>query len=150
VTIQTTPFAPDTATDDDLVGYHAVLADAWAVDAPNDPPQPYAATVAGLRKPSPLEGPRTFWTARVDGRVVGTASVGLPDHENADVAWLRIVIHPDTRRGGVGVALARAVLPHLVASGRRTVNEQLGYSTLRTVLLVETSPERLAGALGAW
>src|SRR6202012_828268 len=66
-------------------------------------------------------GPRRFWLARQDDRVVGLALVSLPDKENLGQAIVDIRVLPAQRRQGVGTALLRTILPTLADEGRHFV-----------------------------
>ena len=56
------------------------------------------------------EKPGALWVARVDGRVVGFATLTEPVHEYADAAFLGGAVAPSHQRRGVGGALLAAVV----------------------------------------
>ena len=79
-----------------------------------------------------------FFVAEMDGKVVGTAALGLHDpipgevgatvwHGGAirvggtDCSLERLYVHPDSRRGGIG----RSLLEHVLNEGRKRKRRQL-------------------------
>jgi GNAT superfamily N-acetyltransferase len=106
-------------------------------------PFPLAEAVAFWRGllPAVAAGERVMLVARLDGRIVGTASlvlVGTPNgRHRAEVA--KVMVHPEARRRGVAAVLMRGV----EAAARRHG---------RTLLLLDTTTgraaERLYTALG--
>ncbi|WP_424186445.1 GNAT family N-acetyltransferase [Actinokineospora sp. G85] len=67
----------------------------------------HALDLEGLRKPGV-----TFWSARIDGQVVGCVAVQRLDAGHGEVKSMRT--RPGVRRAGIG----KAMLGHLVAEAR--------------------------------
>lgn len=114
-------FDPGSASRADLVGYHELVLATGRVDRPDEQPPPFEAAVGRLFAPMTARGPELFWSVRVDQRLVGMATVGLPDDENAALAMTDIRVHPDARRAGLGTALLAAAMPTMRARHRSTV-----------------------------
>jgi GNAT superfamily N-acetyltransferase len=114
-------FKAQTASREDLEGYFQMRVAAVAVDAPDYPPLKFEPIVARLTTPLTGRGTPRNWVARCDGQVVGMATVGFPGEENRHLAMTDIVVRPDDRRRGIGTALLKAILPTLLADGRRLV-----------------------------
>jgi ribosomal protein S18 acetylase RimI-like enzyme len=91
------------------------------VDRPDEETPPFEAAVGRLLTPLTARGPEQFWCVRVDGHLVGMATVGFPDDENGALAMTDIRVHPDHRRRGIGTALLRAALPTMRERHRATV-----------------------------
>jgi GNAT superfamily N-acetyltransferase len=62
--------------------------------------------------------PREVWLARDGETVAGWYLLELPDTENLDRAWLDVVVHPEHRRRGIGLALLRHAEARARAHGR--------------------------------
>ena len=138
--VQIARFAPAEASQDDLARHHEVAVAVQAVNYPERPLQSLEYYTTQLRSPVSLLGPRRFWVARQDGRLVGPAAVALSEPENRDVAITRVQVLPETRRLGIGSALLRTTLPDCLADGRHTV---VAYG-----IKVGSDGERWALALG--
>jgi GNAT superfamily N-acetyltransferase len=110
-----------TATEDELTGYYELRRDVLLTDQPADPAPTYDAVVGRLRVPLQGWGDCRYWVARLDGRMVGSATVGFPAPVNRHQGRTEIVVHPDLRRRGIGTALLRAVLPALRDDARSVV-----------------------------
>ena len=106
---------PDEA---DFVGAYRVKVAAQAVDMPDEEPVTVKSVTARYRGPLPGMGPALHWLGRLDGEVVATATALLPADENDGLAVVELIVHPLTRRQGVGTAVLRALLPELTARGR--------------------------------
>jgi RimJ/RimL family protein N-acetyltransferase len=103
-------FDPAGASEPDLADYHALRSAADVVDFPRDPPPTYGAAIGRLRD-APVPGAVSrHWVA---GRFVGSAKVSLPGGDNAGLAIVGVVVHPESRGRGVGTELLRAALPAL-------------------------------------
>jgi GNAT superfamily N-acetyltransferase len=66
--------------------------------------------------------PREAWLATDQGSAVGWYRLELPVRENADQAYLNIVVHPAGRRGGLGRALLQHAAGRAAANGRTVLN----------------------------
>jgi GNAT superfamily N-acetyltransferase len=98
----------------------AVLSAAQAVDLPDFPPVCPQRFLGNLRVPWP--GQRTEHAlARVDGRAVGYANVGLPIVDNLENSDVDITVHPDHRGRGVG----RRLFEHAVAVARHNGRKRM-------------------------
>lgn len=75
-------------------------------------------TISRLRAPQIQAGKQLAWTAHRDDRLVASAVVSLPADGNEHLAIVRIHVHPEVRRQGIGTELLRALEPILRARGR--------------------------------
>ena len=66
--------------------------------------------------------PREAWLATDQGSAVGWYRLDLPVRENADQAYLNIVVHPAGRRRGLGRALLQHAAGRAAANGRTVLN----------------------------
>jgi GNAT superfamily N-acetyltransferase len=66
--------------------------------------------------------PREAWLATDQGTAVGWYRLELPVRENADQAYLNIVVHPAGRRRGLGRALLQHAAGRAAATGRTVLN----------------------------
>jgi GNAT superfamily N-acetyltransferase len=66
--------------------------------------------------------PREAWLATDQGSAVGWYRLELPVRENADQAFLNLVVHPAGRRRGLGRALLQHAAGHAAANGRIVLN----------------------------
>jgi GNAT superfamily N-acetyltransferase len=66
--------------------------------------------------------PREAWLATDQGSAVGWYRLELPVRENADQAYLNIVVHPAGRRRGLGRALLQHAAGRAAATGRTVLN----------------------------
>jgi GNAT superfamily N-acetyltransferase len=66
--------------------------------------------------------PREAWLATDQGSAVGWYRLELPVRENADQAYLNIVVHPAGRRRGLGRALLQHAAGRAAANGRTVLN----------------------------
>ncbi|MFE9425099.1 GNAT family N-acetyltransferase [Kitasatospora sp. NPDC006697] len=122
MTLDIQPLDPRHATEETLDGYHVMRAAAWAVDFPEDPPLTREGAIGRLRTPPAHEGPGRVWAGYLDGRLIGTVRLALPDAPNDGIANVEVFVHPELRRRGLGTALLRSVLPDVLESGRGTVH----------------------------
>jgi mycothiol synthase len=118
-------FCPSDAPEDDLSDFHQVLIATYAADLPRLPRPSYASFAEQLRMPTSLGGPRRFWVARVQGRIIGTARAFFPEWENRNLTIATVRVPPELRRQGIGTALLRAALPEVRAQGRDTMTGQM-------------------------
>ena len=79
---------------------------------------------AELQQPSETTERRAF-VALQDGRVVGSASIGLPLKDNVHTAGIGVNVPPDHRRHGVGSALLAHVEAEAAAAGRTTLRADI-------------------------
>lgn len=114
-TVRTASLAISPLTADDAAGIEArylLLRAAYDVDLPADPlsrvdvTSELAFAFPGAR--------RTQVLARLDGEVVASGVLGLPQLDNTGSAMVDVVVHPAHRRRGIG----RQVLDHLVGLAR--------------------------------
>lgn len=115
------PLDPWRAGEAELTGVFEVRAAAQEVDAPTQEPVTPESVVARLRSPMPGLGETRHWLARRDDDVVGTATVIFPEAENSGLALVEVIVHPRSRRRGIGTAVLRALVPELTARGRDVV-----------------------------
>jgi GNAT superfamily N-acetyltransferase len=112
---------PVDKADDDLAEqlfrmYQAV----HCADRPDEPPPLRDQFLARLRKSNPEL--RIEWlAARVGGRVVGGAIIGLPVVDNRHLLQFEAYAHPDHRRRGVGRALLAEIRQLARDEQRRTL-----------------------------
>ena len=66
--------------------------------------------------------PREAWLATDQGSAVGWYRLELPVRENADQAYLNLVVHPAGRRCGLGRALLQHAAGRAAANGRIVLN----------------------------
>ncbi|MGK4585759.1 GNAT family N-acetyltransferase [Kitasatospora sp. HPMI-4] len=137
--IDIAPFVPALATEHEIAEcYEASTA---VFREFSDWPAPsYASFVEELRMPTSLLGSQRYWVARTGGRIVGMATLTLPEHENVELTITSVRVVPESRRQGIGTALLRATLPDSRAAGRVVVTGQ--------GLKVGGEGEKWASALG--
>ncbi|MFB7668597.1 GNAT family N-acetyltransferase [Kitasatospora sp. NPDC056138] len=135
-----TSFAPALATEREIAESYEVSTAAFSADFPGRPVPSRAAFTEQLRMSASLLGSQRFWVARVRGRIVGMATLTLPDHENLQLTITDVRVAPENRRQGIGTALLRATLPDSRAAGRPVVTGQ--------GLKVGGDGEKWASALG--
>jgi mycothiol synthase len=109
------------ASDDELTQCHQVVQATFAVDYSEWRCPPYAWFVQQLRVPPSWLGPHQVWAARIDGRIVATATAAFPELENRHLVITTVQVPPQLRGQGIGTALLRATLPDTRAQGRRMV-----------------------------
>lgn len=114
-------FDPATAPVADLQDVFEVVAAANAVDNPDLPPATFDSVVGALRSPQPNLAPARYWLARKDDRVVVLAILYFPQAENRALSLMKLVVHPEFRRGGIGTVVLRELVPELRGDGRKTV-----------------------------
>jgi GNAT superfamily N-acetyltransferase/RimJ/RimL family protein N-acetyltransferase len=66
--------------------------------------------------------PREAWLATDQGSAVGWYRLELPVRENADQAYLNLVVHPAGRRRGLGRTLLQHAAGRVAANGRIVLN----------------------------
>jgi len=135
-----TPFVPAHATEREIAECYEASTSAYRADFPYRPVPSYAFFAEQLRMPTSLLGPQRFWVARAEGRIVGIATLTLPDRENLQLTITNVRVGPANRRHGIGTALLRATLGDARAAGRSLVTGQ--------GLKVGGDGERWASSLG--
>lgn len=118
------PFDPADAAEEELRGCYRTERAAFLADYPHKQFSAFESYAEQLRRPESLYGPRRMWTARVAGRIVGTAIASFPEHENERLTVTNVRVAPEERRRGIGTLLLRATLPETQARGRTTVTGQ--------------------------
>lgn len=108
---------PETA---DAAALHRLLADAAAVDVPDDPP-PVAEEVAGRLRTRRDDRRTLRWVVRDGDRLAGHLVLNLPQVDNPQLALFYVTVHPDDRRRGVATALLREAVRTVAADGRRSL-----------------------------
>ena len=115
------PFHPETASERDYDQVFQVESAAFALDMPEDPPTERSVVEGRIRVPQAEYGRCLYWACRYEGSIVGFGLVALMPEENSHNALVRIVVHPDFRRRGVGRQLLAEALPAIHAEGRTQV-----------------------------
>jgi GNAT superfamily N-acetyltransferase len=98
---------------------HEVYLAAQRVDAPEDPPMGEWLFGAWLTV-GWAGDPREVWLVKgqAAGPVAGWFRLELPDQENLDRAYLDLIVHPEERQRGLGLALLRHAAGRAAAHGR--------------------------------
>ncbi|GAA3437519.1 GNAT family N-acetyltransferase [Kutzneria kofuensis] len=102
----------------DLDEHHELHLAVSRADYPNVAPPTRETVLARLRDPDVDLGERLFWTARVDGRLAGAFAAQLPVDGNEHLSMIRLVVHPELRRRGIGTQLLRTAASVLRQRGR--------------------------------
>jgi len=102
----------------DVDEHHELQRAASLVDHPQSPPPTREAVLARLRDPDVDLGEGLLWTARLDGRLAGFLTAHLPVDGNEHLTFARIVVHPSSRRQGIGSELLRTGADALRHRGR--------------------------------
>jgi GNAT superfamily N-acetyltransferase len=121
-------FGPDQARD--VEAALAIQNAAAAVDSPWDPPLLPQRFDALLRKGWDGEPPVAY-LAVVDGRPVGTGMTFTSERDNTHLAWLRLTVHPESRRRGYGSRMFECMVEEVRAAGRTSVGTD-GWDTDQT------------------
>jgi mycothiol synthase len=118
VSLEVVPFEPESATEEDLHGYHEVMLGRQQDDRLDEPPLTYDDVLGRLRNPFVGLGPVVHWVARLHGKVVGVAFVYFLEAESSHIGLTEIIVHPGARRQGIGTEMMRVLIPELRARGR--------------------------------
>ncbi|WP_052394512.1 GNAT family N-acetyltransferase [Kutzneria sp. 744] len=105
----------------DVDEHHELHLAVSKVDYPNVAPPTREAVLIRLRNPDVDLGESVAWTARVDGRLVGALAAQLPVDGNEHLGMVRLVVHPELRRHGIGTLLLHTAAAALRDRGRVTV-----------------------------
>ena len=108
---------PETA---DPAPLHRLLADAAALDLPDDPP-PTVEQVAGRLRTRRGDRRSLRWVVRDGDRLTGHLSLMLPGVDNPQLAFFFVTVHPDDRRRGIATTLLREAVRTAAADGRRSL-----------------------------
>jgi mycothiol synthase len=115
------PFDPETASDRDYDEVFDVESAAFSLDMPEDPPSERSVVEGRIRVPQAEYGRCLYWACRSEGSIVGFSLVALMPEENSQNALVRIVVHPDHRRRGIGRRMLAEALPVIRGEGRSQV-----------------------------
>jgi GNAT superfamily N-acetyltransferase len=118
---------------------HTVVTAANDADDPFGPPLTLRRLRGWLTHP---DQPIELWVAEgaTAGRIAGWYQLRLPDRENLDRGLLTLLVHPDSRREGIGSALLRHAAMRAAGHGR---------SVLRDWALQRTAGAAFAARVGA-
>ena len=124
---------------------HDVVVEVLAQDHVGLPADPFGELVPGLHPAEDDPSPSTFWTGRVDERVVAAGSISLPQRENLDVADVGVSVRPGARGAGIGRAMLEHLLDQVRQEGRKIVHGHVASPWNDTT---PTPAERLLSSLG--
>lgn len=127
----------------DLDRFHLVLAASFDADhenLPADPVEELAVDLAGLHADERI----VMWVGEAAGRTVAAGRLSLPVKDNTSTAMLEVHVHPDDRRAGHGLAMARHGLELAATERRPTVLSEV-WSPLAAA---EGAPSAFARRLG--
>ena len=127
----------------DLARFHTVLArsfDADHEDLPADCVEELAVDLAGLHADEDI----LMWVGEAAGRAVAAGRLSLPVKDNTSTARLDVHVHPDDRRSGHGLAMARHCLALAAAQQRQTVLSEV----CSPLAAAEGAPSAFARRLG--
>jgi mycothiol synthase len=116
-------FDPHQADANDLAGYYRVVHASHLVGEPDEPAPAYEDVVERLRNPFPGVGPAGHWVVRDATDIVAFGYARFPEAENSHIAVATVVVHPDSRRRGIGTRLLSAMLPHFRDHGRTVIED---------------------------
>ncbi|MET9232021.1 GNAT family N-acetyltransferase [Lentzea sp. NPDC003310] len=131
----------------DIQAYHEVMLARYADDRPKWTAPTLDEVRFRLRTPFQGLGPARYLATRLDGELVAFAGLNFPAWP--DTAMAEIVVHPRSRRRGVGTALLRAVCAEFEARGLTSIEcwqvtadgdgarwaENRGFRTINTMVL---------------
>ncbi|MGH3648111.1 MAG: GNAT family N-acetyltransferase [Micromonosporaceae bacterium] len=135
------------ADPDAYAQWHDVVRARTLSDTPELPPRSLTATAAGLQHGWPGNVDE-HWIARDGDTVLGVLSLGLPQRDNLDNAFLELTVHPAYRRRGVGRALFAQAVERARDDGRKRLAGE-GLEPLPGGLSRSGAAPAFATALGA-
>jgi GNAT superfamily N-acetyltransferase len=109
----------DVGSDDELARFHAVDTAAHRVGRPYATVWTLPEFTVTVRSMSHTVRQLLVVAEEEDAHVVGAGLLELPLSDNTHLAELRVSVHPDHRRRGVGTALAASLRAEAEAAGRR-------------------------------
>jgi GNAT superfamily N-acetyltransferase len=143
--VELIPVTPD--DDSGIDAYHSISAAADAQDIPDFPRLTHEQVAAEIRHPSPSRD-NFFFLVRDNNRFLGTLEISLPTADNRHLVHVRLRVHPDHRRRGIGRQTFAAVKQFAREHGRSLLMgeycEQRAGGPPRT-----PAPAAFAAAVGA-
>lgn len=110
----------DTSDGATIEAVFEVVQAAGKVDDPDGPPWSLRRLRGWLKHPSdPAEA--WAWVDAASGAMQGWSYLTLPHRENLERAYLIIIVHPGSRRRGIGTALLRHGAGRAAAAGRKVL-----------------------------
>ena len=124
---------------------HDVVVEVLTHDHVGLPADPFEELLPSLHPADDDPSPSSYWTARVDGRVVSAGSIALPRIENLDVANVGVSVLPGARGRGSGRAMLEHLLDQVRREGRSIVHGEVASPWSDST---PTAAERLLTGLG--
>ncbi|WP_435768570.1 GNAT family N-acetyltransferase [Nocardioides sp. SYSU DS0651] len=119
--MEITPFGPDDVAD--LSAWAELVNTISRHDSPWERLETASSGAARFRHGWDGE-PDTPYLARRGEDVVGWGAIGTSGRDNLHLAWLRVAVHPDHRRQGIGTALLETLLEEARRRGRTSVGAE--------------------------
>lgn len=118
--VDVTPFDPRSATPEQRLAVGQLLADAFAFANPDDPPllPQHEAVNLGQLNPDERADHVVVW---VGGRALAWGRIGYDLQQNTHAASVRLYVHPQARRRGLGTRVWAALRVVAEREGRRVV-----------------------------
>lgn len=139
----------DVSSDDDIARFHTVDVAASRHGRRYATCRPLAELRAAFRARS-TSMRRVLLAADDDNRFVGAARIELPLMDNAALGEVDLMVHPETRRLGVGTALAARVRTELERAGRSLVSAWVPGDQLRPDGTCSSSADLGGGFARRW